>query len=113
MTKILDELQADHLNLARLLDLLGRELNTFKEGGSPDYDLVETILEYCLQYPKLCHHPREDLIFEKLQAHDPAAAKVIGNLKLEHDRLSALTVRFGASSPCSLISSLAVRFYGG
>ena len=33
MAKILDELRDDHRNLARLLDLLGRELNTFKEAG--------------------------------------------------------------------------------
>ena len=44
MTKILDELRDDHRNLARVLDLLGRELNTFREGGRPDYDLVEMVL---------------------------------------------------------------------
>ncbi len=94
MTKILDELEEDHRNLARLLDLLGRELNTFKEGGRPDYDLVEDILEYCLHYPDLCHHPKEDLIFEKLQARDPATANIIGNLKREHEKLSTLTWGF-------------------
>ncbi len=94
MTKILDELGEDHRNLARLFDLLGRELNVFKEGGRPDYDLVEIILEYCQHYPDLCHHPKEDLIFEKLQARDPATAKIIGNLKREHEKLSTLTRRF-------------------
>ena len=44
MTKILDDLRGDHRNMARMLDLLGRELNTFKEGGRPDYDLVEMVL---------------------------------------------------------------------
>ena len=97
MAKILDELRDDHRNLARLLDLLARELNTFKEGGRPDYDLVENILEYCLHYPDLCHHPKEDLIFEKLQARDPATAKIIGNLKLEHEKLSTLTWRFSSA----------------
>ncbi len=94
MAKILDEIRDDHRNLARLLDLLARELNTFKEGGRPDYDQVEDILEYCLHYPDLCHHPKEDLIFEKLQARDPATANIIGNLKLEHEKLSTLTLRF-------------------
>ena len=97
MTKILDGLQDDHRNMARMLDLLGRELDTFKEGGRPDYDLVENILEYCLHYPDLCHHPKEDLIFEKLQARDPAAANIIGNLKLEHEKLSTLTRRFSSA----------------
>ena len=97
MTKILDELRDDHRNLARMLDLLGRELDTFKEGGRPDYDLVENILEYCLHYPDLCHHPKEDLIFEKLQARDPPTAHIIGNLKLEHKELSTLTWRFSSA----------------
>ncbi len=44
MTKILDELRVDHRNMARMLDLLGREMNTFKEGGRPDYDLVEMVI---------------------------------------------------------------------
>jgi len=97
MTKILDEIRDDHRNMARVYDLLGRELNTFKEGGRPDYDLVEIILEYCLHYPDLCHHPKEDLIFEKLQARDPATANIIGNLKREHEELSTLTWRFSCA----------------
>ena len=97
MTKILDELRHDHWNMARLFDLLGRELNTFKEGGRPDYDLVENILEYCLHYPDLCHHPKEDLIFEKLQARDPATANTVGNLEQEHAKLTDLTWRFSSA----------------
>ncbi|HJO74164.1 MAG TPA: hypothetical protein QGH84_02985 [Rhodospirillales bacterium] len=46
MAKILDVLGDDHRNMARLFDLLARELNTFKDSGRPDYDLVESILEY-------------------------------------------------------------------
>ncbi len=97
MAKILDELRDEHRNLARLLDLLARELNTFKESGRPDYDLVEIILEYCQHYPDLCHHPKEDMIFEKLQARDPATANIIGNLKLEHEKRSTLTWRFSSA----------------
>jgi len=97
MMEILDELRGDHRNMARLLGPLGRELNTFQEGGRPDYDLVENILEYCLHYPDLCHHPKEDLIFEKLQARDPAIAKTIGDLNLEHEKLSDLTWRFSSA----------------
>ncbi len=97
MSKILDDLREDHRNLARLWDLLGRELKVFKDGGHPDYDLVETILDYCLNYPDLCHHPKEDLIYEKLVERDPAAAKTIGDLKKEHEKLASLTWRFSTA----------------
>lgn len=97
MSKILDGLCDDHRNLARLWDLLGRELKIFKDGGQPDYGLVETILDYCLNYLDLCHHPTEDLIYEKLAERDPAAAKTIGDLKKEHKKLAALTWRFSTA----------------
>ena len=44
MTKNLIELRDHHRNLARMFNLLGQELNMFKEGGRPDCDLVEMVL---------------------------------------------------------------------
>ncbi|MBC8339068.1 MAG: hemerythrin domain-containing protein [Alphaproteobacteria bacterium] len=97
MTKILDDLRQDHRNLALLWDLLGRELNIFKEGGHPDYELVETILDYCLNYPDLCHHPKENLVYDKLAERDPGAISAIGDLKKEHEKLTSLTWRFSTA----------------
>jgi len=97
MSKIIDDLRKDHRNLAKLWDLLGRELKVFKEGGLPDYDLVESILDYNLNYPDLCHHPMENLVFEKLMKRDPAADSAIGNLEKEHEKLSSLTWRFSTA----------------
>jgi hemerythrin-like domain-containing protein len=94
MPKVLDELRQDHKNMARLWDLLGRELKVFKEGGLPDYDLVESILDYCINYPDLFHHPREDLVFQRLKAVDPASGNIVGDLEQEHAQLGALTRRF-------------------
>ena len=81
MVKILDDLRQDHRNLAWLWDLLGRELSIFKEGGRPDYDLVEAILDYCINYPDLCHHPKENLIFDKLADRDSGVIGAIGELR--------------------------------
>lgn len=97
MPKILNELQDDHKNMSRLFDLLGRELLKFKEGEHPDYDLVENILEYCLDYPDLIHHPKEDLIFEKLRTRNPAIVDSIGDLKKEHAKLATSTLRFSTA----------------
>lgn len=97
MPKILDDLRKDHRNLANLWDLLGRELKVFKQGGVVDYDLVESILDYNLNYPDLCHHPRENLIFNKLKERDPAAISAIGDLEKEHQKLSSLTWRFSTA----------------
>ena len=97
MTKILDQLSDDHKNMARLYDLIGRELKVFKTGELPDYELVNNILDYCLAYPDQCHHPKEDLVFRKLQARDPSTADVIGDLAKEHEKLAAFTRRFSTA----------------
>lgn len=94
MPKILDELRQDHRDNSRLLDLLGREMKAFKEGRLPDYELVENILEYSLNYPDLFHHPKEDLIYQRLKDRDPASGNIVGDLEQEHAQLAALTRRF-------------------
>ncbi len=84
-------LRQEHADLARLLDLLDRQLDLFRRGGQPDYDLIGSILDYCLDYPDAVHHRHEDLVFDKLRARDAAAARAVGDLAAEHDGLAART----------------------
>src|SRR6266571_1706640 len=35
-------------------------------------------------YPDSCHHPKEDVIVEKLKARDPGAAATVGDLEAQH-----------------------------
>ncbi len=94
MTDIIDSLHQDHANLAKLLDALERQLGLFDQGETPDYDIVRGVVDYCLNYPDLYHHPKEDLVLEHLKAADPVAAAAIGDLAAEHEDLAALTRRF-------------------
>ncbi len=94
---VVDSLHQDHANLAKLLDALERQLALFDTGEVPDYDIVQGVLDYCLNYPDLYHHPKEDLVLERLRAVDPAAAAAIGDLAAEHRDLAALTRRFAAA----------------
>ena len=94
MTDVIDSLHQDHANLAKLLDALERQLALFDEGETPDYDIVRGVVNYCLDYPDLYHHPKEDLVLEHLKAADPVAAAAIGDLAAEHEDLAALTRRF-------------------
>ncbi len=94
MTDVIDSLHQDHANLAKLLDALERQLALFDEGETPDFDIVRGVIDYCLNYPDLYHHPKEDLVLERLQAADPVAAAAVGDLAAEHRDLAALTHRF-------------------
>ena len=90
-------LREEHGKMTKLLDILEREIKGFNEGGSPDYDLVTSILDYCLNYPELCHHPNEDLLYRKLRARDRRAAEEIGDLEEEHAVLTGMTRQFAAT----------------
>jgi hemerythrin-like domain-containing protein len=93
VTDVLDAIHDDHVNMAKMLDALERQLAVFDAGETPDYDIVQGVVDYCLGYPDLYHHPKEDLVFERLQAIDPEAAARVGDLPGEHADLSALVRR--------------------
>lgn len=89
--RMIQALRREHANLTRLLDLLEREIDLFDRAGKPDYEIVEAILAYCLDYPDECHHPKEDAVLAKLRARDADAAAAVGDLEGEHRELAALT----------------------
>ncbi len=93
MTDVLDAIHEEHSNMTKMLDALERQLAVFDAGETPDYDIVRGVVEYCLDYSDLYHHPKEDLVFERLRAADPEAAAEVGDLPGEHRELSALTRR--------------------
>lgn len=90
-------LREDHRNLAKLLDLLEREIGRFDRAEPVNYELMQAIVAYCLDYPDQVHHPREDRLLERLRMRDPGAAEKIGDLESEHRSLTALTRRFAAT----------------
>lgn len=86
MTEIIDTLRDEHRNIEKLLLILERELNVFDRAGRPDYDVVRSVIDYFQDYPDSCHHPKEDVVFEKLKGRDPIAAASVGDLEAEHRR---------------------------
>jgi hemerythrin-like domain-containing protein len=94
MTEVIAVLRKEHSNISQLLDILERQVAIFERGGSPDYGIVEAVIDYFQSYPNLYHHPKEDLVYQKLQQRDPAAAGRVGDLRKEHEDLAARTRDF-------------------
>lgn len=94
---VIEQLRVDHRNMTRLLGLLRSELEASRVGDTLDFDLLGSVMEYTLHFPDLCHHPKEDLIFRRMQLRDPPAAARIGDLLREHARLGELTRQFAAA----------------
>ena len=97
MSAIIDLLRQEHRNLARLLKALEHQLAVFDRGDTPDYEVFSGVLDYCRSYSDRYHHPKEDLVFERLRQRDPAAAAAFGDLEAEHAALAELTGRLSAA----------------
>jgi len=85
MPKIIDLLLEEHRNIEKLLLVAEHELAIFDSSGRPDYEILQTIIQYFQDYPESCHHPKEEMIFEKLKARDSASAKRFGDVEAEHE----------------------------
>lgn len=98
MNEILRKLRGEHDDLAKVLDVLEQEVETYRQGGRLNRDIIGEVLDYCRGYPALCHHPKEDLIYRKLRlADEPATINTLSDLVGEHEALMALTGEFTAA----------------
>jgi hemerythrin-like domain-containing protein len=62
MRPLLEKLHKDHVNLARLLDLMSSELDALNAGHEANFDLKIEMLDYIEHYAEQEHHPTEDKI---------------------------------------------------
>jgi hemerythrin-like domain-containing protein len=84
MIEIIEILRQEHRNIEKLLRVMEQELTVFDRGERPDYDVFEAIIEYFKKYPDTCHHPKEDIIYEKFRTRDPGRAASVADLQAEH-----------------------------
>ncbi len=88
MSAVLDEIHQEHKTMGRLLGVLEEQIDLFAEGRRPDYELIKEIVDYFLTVPNLCHHPKENLILQKLHQRAPEVAQSVGDLEEEHEEIS-------------------------
>ena len=84
MTRMIELLRDEHRDIEQLLKVLEDELKVFDRRERPDYEVIQAIIDYFQDYPDCCHHPKEDMIFDKLKARNPLAARRIGDVEAEH-----------------------------
>lgn len=107
MIEILHKLRAEHDDFARVLDVLEQEVESCKQDGRLNLDIIRDVVDYCRDFPTLCHHPKEDLVYRRLRlTTESAGLDKVGDLIAEHEALSALTDRLEAAVG-ELLSDLA------
>ena len=96
MPQTLRNLQLEHQSLGLLLDIMDEWIGSVSVSQAPDYQLIQVIADYLLSYPDEVHHPKEDLIFLKLQRRDSDAASKLSQLLNEHREMREMTQEFAA-----------------
>jgi hemerythrin-like domain-containing protein len=89
MTNTIAVWHAEHVNFARLLDILEGQLDRFHTGEGPNYELMLDIMFYMTHYSDLLHHPREDLAFARIKERDATAADLVDDLVRQHAQIKA------------------------
>ena len=83
--------------MAKILDIMDAEMSKLEDGDGADFDLLVSIMDYCLQYPDRYHHPLEDMVLRQLRQRDPESADKVGDLEKSHRDLTALTKRLNTA----------------
>jgi len=94
MADVIDQIHDDHVNVAKILDLIETEIDRARKEQMPDLDLLEDAMRYMVNYPDLIHHPKEDAMFARLIRNEPDAADRVEALRQEHLNLAALSSSF-------------------
>jgi hemerythrin-like domain-containing protein len=103
MVEIIEILRREHRNIEKLLRVMEQELSVFDRGGRPDYEVFGAVIEFFKKYPDSCHHPKEDVIYEKFKVRDPGRAASIADLQAEH-REGAVRLRGVAQAIDSVLN---------
>lgn len=94
MANMIERLHMDHANMSKLLDALDRQVAVFERNQTPDYEIIQGVVDYFLDYPDLCHHPREDRIARKLIEKGAVNETAAKTLLAQHEELGQLSRRF-------------------
>jgi len=89
MTTVIEHSHKDHANLARLLNLVGEEIDEAKQDGKRGFFVLEHVMRYITSYLDQAHHHKEDAIFRRVASLDPLAISAIDELTLEHEKLTS------------------------
>jgi hemerythrin-like domain-containing protein len=94
MPNLVEQIHHDHINTARVLDLIEKEVERARREQMPDLDLLQDAMRYLTNYSDLVHHRMEDSMFARLVKKEPSAAGEVEVLKQEHEHLAKIGAAF-------------------
>lgn len=77
----------EHDYVLRLLPLLESEATRILKKGKQDYRCMRDIMHYLVNVTDVYHHPKEELIFDRMSDLTPATSDAVSQLRRQHDEL--------------------------
>jgi hemerythrin-like domain-containing protein len=90
MSAALAQWHTEHVNFAKLIDVVEAQLDLFHDGATPHYELMQDVMFYLTHYADAVHHPREDLAFARMKAREPRLAPMVDELERQHVELHTM-----------------------
>ncbi|HVC28873.1 MAG TPA: hemerythrin domain-containing protein [Gammaproteobacteria bacterium] len=87
---IIEKLRLEHADMRRVIILIRLQLDLLERHAQPDLVLLANALYYMRKFPSVVHHPKEELIFEKLVARGAPVQKEVEQLHVQHQEIYAL-----------------------
>ncbi len=81
---IVDSLSHEHVLTEQLLNAMQEQVDNLNKKNDVDYPLLSHMLHYFNDYPDKYHHPREDLLFQRLLKRAPRYIGDIKELEAQH-----------------------------
>lgn len=98
MAKAIKILQREHANMLKVLSVLDSEVQSFRERGALDYELLFAAIDYIESFPDKVHHPKEErYLFAALARRSAEARPLIDALRAEHEREAAMIAKLRAA----------------
>jgi len=88
MPKPLLAIVDEHKYVSRLLPLLEAEAAKLKQNRRADFDCLDDIMHYMVHFPDRYHHPKENLIFDRMSGLAPSTAKTVARLRRDHEKMA-------------------------
>lgn len=86
--EIMVTLNNEHRYIASLLEALAEQADNLLPNREPDYTMIYDIVHYMANFPDEFHHPREDLVFDKLVERDPESREPVDGLLEGHQEIN-------------------------
>lgn len=90
MHSFIGDLRREHGEIITLMKILSAEVHRIAGDEVPNYRVMHDVLFYMTRYPDLFHHPKEELLFDRLLALTDEPRELIAQLRGEHVETAAM-----------------------